>query len=160
MPTVETPNDSRSVGLDRLAYAFAAQVFEPRLSALTRADAADFAALANDLAAAETVEDRVAIVRAIIEILNGPRAGIAQLDLKNQADQPEGYKKWVKFVSKAVRDARQAAGMTQQQLHEKTGLPQSHISRIETGKHSPSHATLEKIAAALGKPVDHFSLIS
>jgi len=39
--------------------------------------------------------------------------------------------------------------MTQQQLAEKAGLPQSHISRLEAGMHSPSHKTLEKIAAAM-----------
>ncbi|OHB75234.1 MAG: hypothetical protein A2W31_11590 [Planctomycetes bacterium RBG_16_64_10] len=60
------------------------------------------------------------------------------------------------FVSAKIRDCRKAAGLTQQQLEEKTGLPQSHISRLENGEHSPSHATLEKIAKALNMPVTMF----
>ena len=43
--------------------------------------------------------------------------------------------------------------VTQEQLAAKAGLPQSHISRLEGAKHSPSRATLEKIAAALEVPL-------
>jgi transcriptional regulator with XRE-family HTH domain len=50
------------------------------------------------------------------------------------------------------------AQLTQEQLAAKSGLPQSHISRIENAKHSPSLATLQKIAAALGVPVERFDL--
>lgn len=50
-----------------------------------------------------------------------------------------------------IREAREAAGMTQQELAEKTGTARSNISRLEAGRQSPSYETLSKIAQALGK---------
>ena len=41
------------------------------------------------------------------------------------------------------------AELTQVELAEKSGIPQSHISRLESNKHSPSRATLKRIAKAL-----------
>ena len=42
-------------------------------------------------------------------------------------------------------------GLTQQQLAERCGIRQSNISRIENGTCSPTVATLQKIAAGMGK---------
>jgi transcriptional regulator with XRE-family HTH domain len=39
--------------------------------------------------------------------------------------------------------------MTQVELAQRSSLPQSHISRLEAGKHSPTQTTLEKLAQAL-----------
>ena len=39
--------------------------------------------------------------------------------------------------------------MTQGELADKAGIPQSHVSRLETGKHVPTHLTIEKLAEAL-----------
>ncbi|MDM8008608.1 MAG: helix-turn-helix transcriptional regulator [Phycisphaerae bacterium] len=44
--------------------------------------------------------------------------------------------------------------MVKKALASKSGLPQSHISRLEAGRHSPSHKTLEKLASALAVPVN------
>jgi DNA-binding XRE family transcriptional regulator len=63
---------------------------------------------------------------------------------------------WISFVSNKIRDTRKAANMTQEQLAQKSNLPQSHISRLEKGEHSPTFATLEKLARALGVPVSDF----
>ncbi len=48
--------------------------------------------------------------------------------------------------------ARAAAGVTQAEVAERIGTTQSAIARLESGrgKHSPSIATLEKYAHALG----------
>ena len=48
--------------------------------------------------------------------------------------------------------ARTAAGVTQQELAKRIGTTQSAIARLESGKgkHSPSLATLQKYARALG----------
>ncbi len=48
--------------------------------------------------------------------------------------------------------ARAAAGITQAEIAERIGTTQSAIARLESGggKHSPSLATLEKYAHALG----------
>lgn len=47
--------------------------------------------------------------------------------------------------------ARIAAGMTQKDLAEKSGIRQSNISRIENGSCVPTIATLRTLAQALGK---------
>jgi transcriptional regulator with XRE-family HTH domain len=48
--------------------------------------------------------------------------------------------------------ARSAAGVTQAEIAERIGTTQSAIARLESGrgKHSPSLATLQKYALALG----------
>lgn len=50
----------------------------------------------------------------------------------------------------ALMKAREAAGLTQQQLADKASVPQSTVARIESGANT-SFDTLSKIAAALGK---------
>ena len=50
----------------------------------------------------------------------------------------------------AVVAARAAAGISQKQLAELSGIDQSDISKIERGIANPSVATLERIAKALG----------
>ena len=49
-------------------------------------------------------------------------------------------------------NARAAQGLTQAQVTQKIGTPQSAVARMESGsgKHSPSLATLTKYADALG----------
>lgn len=51
---------------------------------------------------------------------------------------------------------RELAGISQQELADKTGLSRSHIADIERGKHSPTVDTAERIAAALGVPLRGF----
>ncbi len=54
--------------------------------------------------------------------------------------------------------ARREVGMTQAQIAEKMGTQASAVARLEralaTGKMSPSIATLQKYAAALGKSLE------
>jgi predicted transcriptional regulator len=52
---------------------------------------------------------------------------------------------------RAMLSARNDMGLTQQQLAERCGIRQSNISRIENGTSSPTVATLQKIAAGMGK---------
>jgi len=57
----------------------------------------------------------------------------------------------------AILQARAEAGLTQAQVAERMGTKAPAVARLEnalvTGKHSPSLATLQKYAAALGKRV-------
>ncbi len=46
--------------------------------------------------------------------------------------------------------ARLRAGLSQEQLARRMGVSQSAVSRIESGRHWPSRATLEHYAAAVG----------
>lgn len=49
--------------------------------------------------------------------------------------------------------AREAANLSQEQLAEKSGVSRITISRIETGRISPSVKTLNRLARAMGKRV-------
>lgn len=65
-----------------------------------------------------------------------------------EADEPE-------FQARcAVIEARIAAGMTQTQLAEASGVDQRVISRIETGSASASIKTLGRLAKGLGKRLE------
>lgn len=67
--------------------------------------------------------------------------------------KPDSAFAWVDYVSYKIKTLRNKAGLTQTQLAELSGLPQSHISRLENGEHSPSFSTLGKLAKALGVEV-------
>lgn len=57
-------------------------------------------------------------------------------------------------MSKKLRAARLAAGLTQTELAEKVGCTQKDISRWEAGQHEPGALTLKKLAQALGCSMD------
>ena len=56
-------------------------------------------------------------------------------------------------IIQAMIDARQASGMTQKQLAEKTGIAQADISRMERGNANPSLRTLQRLAAGMGMQI-------
>lgn len=56
-------------------------------------------------------------------------------------------------VIRALLNARIEQNLTQAQLAEKSGIRQSNISRIENGTCSPTIATLQQLAAGMGKRV-------
>ena len=53
-------------------------------------------------------------------------------------------------IIQAMIDARKAAGLTQKQLSEKTGIAQADISKLENGNSNPSLRTLQRLAAGMG----------
>lgn len=50
----------------------------------------------------------------------------------------------------AVRRARTAAGLTQEELADRSGLDRSYIGGVERGDRNPSLSVIEKIAQGLG----------
>ena len=54
------------------------------------------------------------------------------------------------IIRQLVRE-RKHQKLTQRELAEKTGLKQSNISRLETGKSNPSLDLLQRVAEGLGK---------
>lgn len=54
------------------------------------------------------------------------------------------------LARKIIRD-RVAAGLTQRELAKRAGISFEHLCRIETGKHTPSVPTIDKIDRALRK---------
>jgi DNA-binding XRE family transcriptional regulator len=156
MATTALRNSIRSMSPDEKAIALAVSVVMDRIMRLPKEDRDDLFALVKELAFATTDEDRFGICDTMVEILDGRTVTVERADLSEPGAQPEKWQKWTDWVSKKIRDARTGAGLTQEQLAERTGLPQSHISRIENAKHSPSQATIKKIAAALGKQISFF----
>lgn len=76
--------------------------------------------------------------------------------LNKMLDNPTFAKKWQDSEAeytlvKALIEARNAAGMTQQQLSSNAEIDQAVLSRIESGKANPSIRTLQKVAKGLGK---------
>ena len=55
-----------------------------------------------------------------------------------------------KLVGRNVRAVRQAQGMTQEQLAEKSGFSQQYISDLERGRRNPTVVSLYELAEALG----------
>lgn len=50
----------------------------------------------------------------------------------------------------SIRELRESAGISQQQLAAKTGMTQGYISQIESGSRQPSIGTLRQLSRALG----------
>lgn len=59
-------------------------------------------------------------------------------------------------VGARLRELRGAAGLSQRQLAEASGVPHGQISMIETGRSSPSVASLRKILGGLGVTMSEF----
>ena len=49
-----------------------------------------------------------------------------------------------------LKDVREAALMTQEELSTKSGGGEATISRIESGRQTPRFSTIKKLASALG----------
>lgn len=76
--------------------------------------------------------------------------------LNKKLQNPSFAKKWQESEAehalvKALIEARNAAGMTQQQLSSNAEIDQAVLSRIESGKANPSIRTLQKVAKGLDK---------
>jgi len=73
---------------------------------------------------------------------------LGRADVKTEYDQLDEE---FRFLDEFLK-ARAAAGVTQAEVAERIGTTQSAVARLESGrgKHSPSIATLEKYAHALG----------
>ena len=76
--------------------------------------------------------------------------------LNEQLKDPEFFAEWERQrpereYIKAIIAARIERNLTQKELAERTGIRQSNISRIENGNCSPTIATLQQIAAGVGK---------
>jgi transcriptional regulator with XRE-family HTH domain len=60
-----------------------------------------------------------------------------------------------KLVGRNALRLRTAAGLTQEQLAERTGFSQQYISKLEKGRRNPTIVTLFELATGLGaSPVD------
>lgn len=135
------------------ALVMAVGIVVERVSRLSAADKTDLFELVKGLGAAQDAEEYESIRSAMLEILDQEQTGAQVMESDALARRPEKLQKWVDYISGKIRDLRKAAKLTQEELAGRSGLPQSHISRLEKGQHSPSRETLEKLAKGLGVPV-------
>jgi DNA-binding XRE family transcriptional regulator len=144
-------------GISHAALTMALAILVERIARLPKDDRDDLFELAKEIPNTTSCEERESIVATMLEILE--QAAVRVKRLPEQLTEPrpgERLQKWIDYVGEKIRTHRKNAGITQEALAEKSGLPQSHISRLESGKHSPSRLTLEKIATALGISVGEF----
>ena len=76
--------------------------------------------------------------------------------LAEQMKDDEFRKEWKALepeftIMQAMIDARNAEGLTQKELSERSGIAQGDISKLENGNANPSIKTLQRLAAAMGK---------
>ena len=76
--------------------------------------------------------------------------------LNEQLKAPEFKAEWERIqpeyeVLRSLIDARIKLNLTQKELAERSRVRQSNISRIENGTASPTVATLQALAAGMGK---------
>ncbi len=146
IPTVSQITDN--------TFALAVAVFRECIASLSQDDKQDVLSLIPQLLNGDDDDERQSAAEAISEILHRPKSQLVSLESLEGGE--EDLASWTTFVSKRIREARETAGLTQAELSLQSGLPQSHISRLEQGKHSPTAKTLEKIATALKLPRSHF----
>lgn len=79
--------------------------------------------------------------------------------LKDKMKNPEFAREFEAMTpeyeaAQAVMQARIDAGLTQQELADRTGIRASNISRLETGGTMPTLRTLQTLAKGLGKRLE------
>ncbi len=154
MATKATNGDQKANVNDlHSAFALAVAVMRERVQSLSREDSEDLYVLMPELLNGGP-EEQESAMRAVNEILDQTSMQVVESDMTS-IDGSE-LNSWLEFVSKRIELARKEAKLTQAELAEKTGLDQSHISRLETAKYSPTSKTLDKIADATGKSACYF----
>jgi DNA-binding XRE family transcriptional regulator len=74
----------------------------------------------------------------------------AVLDEAHRTAIDESDRRESEDIGSRLRGVRKSAGLTQEQLAGRSGIPQETLSRIETGRRHPRIETLRKLAAGLG----------
>lgn len=62
----------------------------------------------------------------------------------------------LKMIAARIRRARRDAGLSLDRVAESAGTSRQHLINLEKGRHRPRPEMLERIAAALGCPIDFF----
>lgn len=142
--------------INRRALTMALSILIESIQTLPKEDREDLYELMKELPHAETGEELNSVVATMEEIFAPEPIRLERMDLSDEPQPGAGLHKWIDFVSARIKELRVNANLTQDELAALSGLPQSHISRLESGKHSPSWITLEKLAQALGVGAEAF----
>ncbi len=137
------------------ALTMAMAVLVERIKSLSPEDRNDLYELSRVLFAGESDEEIDSAVRAMREILDQTPGKVQRL----APDEPPNGRlaKWLDFVSGRIKSYRVQAGLNQQQLADRCGLDAGDIIKLESGRYSPTHAILEKLAQGLNVPIDQLA---
>jgi DNA-binding XRE family transcriptional regulator len=125
-----------------------------RLHKLSKEAFNDFMRLGLYTNQCETQEELLEIMETMREVLFPELIGNIKMGHAGSIHQTDNLQKRNDYIGKVIKEKRKEQGLTQKQLAQNSELPQSHISRLEAGVHSPSHKTLQKIAKALKISID------
>jgi DNA-binding transcriptional regulator YiaG len=124
---------------------------EERLSKLPKDQRRDLHKLCELLVAEEDEREQYEIARTLTEIIfpESIKNLLNDESIKEMAEARRRLDEYRKRVGHEIRRRRESMKMTQTELAERAGIPQSHVSRLERGKHAPTYVTLERVAKAL-----------
>lgn len=132
--------------------ASAIAVLVEKIASLSQEEKDDLMSVVMEIKECDAAEDLDDIQQTIREILFpkmvGPLLERGEIKAPSSAARDAVSKRREEIAARLKR-LRCAANLTQGQLAEKSGLPQSHISRLEGGQHSPSLKTVVKLSEAL-----------
>jgi DNA-binding transcriptional regulator YiaG len=116
------------------------------------------------LESAETCDECQEIAQAISEIIakaagRWPRGKVEDLEEGVGDQAKKTVSAYHRNIGEAIRKCREKLKITQEELAERSGLPQSHISRLEAGKHAPTRVTIERLADAMGVKPSQLDLL-
>jgi len=139
---------------EKRALQQALQHFKEWLGALPSEVAANLEELFKLHAAAEGPKEKAEISETINELLL-PEIVVVKLEEAfawNSDDEVvrKNLTRYRKNVGSQIKKHRLKKGLNQMELADMAGIPQSHVCRLETGKHVPTYVTIERIANALG----------
>lgn len=145
---------------DEQLITMAVAVVQNRIDTLPEDDRNELFELVLELPKAKTREESRAIWVAMREILAQKPMTARRMPAAGEATPSGKSKKWAEYIGSQIRQMRTDRGWTQMELAQKSGLPQSHISRIEKAEYTATYKTLEKIARAFGVEVGQIDPIN
>ncbi len=95
--------------------------------------------------------NRLGMLEARVRHLEGIKDGLPAMPGKLPSGNYPAAETARVLIARQIIQRRWAAGWTQEDLAKRAGVRQETISRLETGKHSPNVATLDKIERAFQK---------
>lgn len=124
---------------------------EKRLRKLPKDAVSDLHDLCELLQQEEDESERAEIVKTMREIIfpESLKYEVSDESISVELAARERLDNYRRMVGQKIRKKREEMKWTQQELAARAGIPQSHVSRLECGKHAPTFVTMERIAAAL-----------
>ena len=126
-----------------------ADILHATLSRLTVDELDVLRDLVGILVDPEDAEEKESATAGITELLNPDPIVLVPFDLPATLEG-RGPSPLAMDVGRKIRELRESGGLDQAELGARCGLTQSHVSRLESGKHCPNAKTRDRLAKALG----------